>query len=211
MCDGRSDYVHSCSQICRPWCMLCIVISENSGQSIIHYTRVVTIFRTLPVLDIPANIIKIIIIILTVVQWHQTIIIIITRLLGRPQPQMYPPVALNQYTLVNRTHNIIYIYASRPHKHLKITPKLNNMQNMEVIWWTFFQIFVFILGGVLGKRMLNPEVLNCHEDIITLDTYVQQGKTMVTMAGDNKFYIYVKILTSLAIWGPGGGGGGVLE
>ena len=56
--------------------------------------------------------------------------------------------------------------------------------------------------------MLNPEVLNCHEDIITLDTYVQQGKTMVTMAGDNKFYIYVKILTSLAIWGPGGGGGG---
>ena len=47
--------------------------------------------------------------------------------------------------------------------------------------------------------MLNPEVLNCHEDIITLDTYVQQGKTMVTRAGDNKFYIYVKILTSLAI------------
>ena len=35
--------------------------------------------------------------------------------------------------------------------------------------------------------MLNPEVLKCHEDIITLDTYVQQGKTMVTMAGDNKF------------------------
>ena len=53
--------------------------------------------------------------------------------------------------------------------------------------------------------MLNPEVLNCHEDIITLDTYVQ-GKTMVTMAGDNNFYIYVKILTSLAIWGPGEGG-----
>ena len=55
----------------------------------------------------------------------------------------------------------------------------------------FFQIFVFI-SGVLGKRMLNPEVLKCHEDIITLDTYVQQGKTMVTMAGDNKFYIYSK-------------------
>ena len=34
-----------------------------------------------------------------------------TRLLGRPQPQMYPPVALNQYTLVNRTHkHYIYIY-----------------------------------------------------------------------------------------------------
>ena len=51
---------------------------------------------------------------------------------------------------------------------------------MEVIWWTFFQIFVFILG-VLGQRPLNPEVLKCHEDLITLDTYVQQGKTM-----DNK-------------------------
>ena len=50
----------------------------------------------------------------------------ITRLLGRPQPQMYPPVALNQYILVNRTRKH-YIYASRPHKHLKITPKLNNM------------------------------------------------------------------------------------
>ena len=64
-------------------------------------------------------------------------------------------------------------------------------------------IFVFILGGVLGKRTLNPEVLKCHEDRITLDTYVQQGKTM-----HNKFYIYVKTLTSLAKWGPGGGGGG---
>ena len=41
--------------------------------------------------------------------------------------------------------------------------------------------------------MLNPEVLKCHEDLITLDTYVQQGKTM-----DNKFDIYVKTLTSLA-------------
>ena len=51
--------------------------------------------------------------------------------------------------------------------------------------------------------MLNPEVLKCHEDLTTLDTYVQQGKTM-----DIKFYIYVKTLTSLAKWGPGGGGGG---
>ena len=49
--------------------------------------------------------------------------------------------------------------------------------------------------------MLNPEVLMCYEDLITLEAYVQQGKTM-----DNKF-IYVKTLTSLAIWGPGGGGG----
>ena len=31
--------------------------------------------------------------------------------------------------------------------------------------------------------MLNPEVLTCHEDLITLETNVQ-GKTM-----DNKFYI----------------------
>ena len=30
--------------------------------------------------------------------------------------------------------------------------------------------------------MLNPEVLKCHEDLITLDTYEQQGETM-----DNKF------------------------
>ena len=62
------------------------------------------------------------------------------------------------------------------------------------------KIFVFILG-VLGKRPLNPEVLKCHEDLITLDTYVQQGKTM-----DNKSYIYLKTLTSLPKWGPGGGG-----
>ena len=55
--------------------------------------------------------------------------------------------------------------------------------------------------------MLIPEVLKCHEDLITLDTYVQQGKTM----DNNKFYIYVKTLTYLAIiWGPGGGGGGGL-
>ena len=70
---------------------------------------------------------------------------------------------------------------------------------------TICQIFAFILGGgVLEKRTLNPEVLKCHEDLITLDTYVQQGKTM-----DNKFNIYVKTLTSLAKWGPGGGGGGL--
>ena len=64
-----------------------------------------------------------------------------------------------------------------------------------------FSIIFFILGGP-GKCTLNPEVLKCHEDRITLDTYVQQGKSM-----DNKFYIYVKTLTSLAKWGPGGGGG----
>ena len=32
--------------------------------------------------------------------------------------------------------------------------------------------------------MLNPEVLKCHEDLITLETYAQLGKTM-----DNKFFI----------------------
>ena len=101
----------------------------------------------------------------------------LTRLLGRSQPQMYPPVTLNQHTLVNRTHkhyiymlqgptnilkshqsstiykkyvsNLMKIFVKfflkhlwlnggpvgggggasiiRPHKHLKITPKLNNM------------------------------------------------------------------------------------
>ena len=69
-----------------------------------------------------------------------------------------------------------------------------------------FSNFGFHFGGVLGKRMLNPEVLKCHEDLITLDTYEQQGKTM-----DNKFNIYVKISISLAIWGPGEGGGGGLN
>ena len=43
-----------------------------------------------------------------------------TRLLGRPQPQMYPPVALNQYTLVNRTHkHFIYICFQGPTNILK--------------------------------------------------------------------------------------------
>ena len=32
--------------------------------------------------------------------------------------------------------------------------------------------------------MLNQDVLKCHEDLITLETYVQQGITM-----DNKFFI----------------------
>ena len=45
--------------------------------------------------------------------------------------------------------------------------------------------------------MFNPEVLKCHEDLITLETNVQQGITM-----DN-----VKTITSLVNWGPGGGGG----
>ena len=52
------------------------------------------------------------------------------------------------------------------------------------------------------KRMLNPEVLKCHEDLITLDTYVQQGITM-----DNKFFICEHI-NKFGYMGPGVGGGG---
>ena len=57
-----------------------------------------------------------------------------------------------------------------------------------------FSISFFILGGP-GKRTLNPEVLKCHEDRITLDTYVQQGKTM-----DNKFYI-IHVCENINIFG----------
>ena len=64
------------------------------------------------------------------------------RLLGRPQPQMYPPVALNQYTWVNRTHKHFLYMLQGPMKFL----------------------------GVLGNRLLNSEVLKCHEDLITLET-----------------------------------------
>ena len=42
-----------------------------------------------------------------------------TRLLGRPQPQMYPPVALNQYTWVNRTHKHFLYMLQGPMKILK--------------------------------------------------------------------------------------------
>ena len=38
---------------------------------------------------------------------------------------------------------------------------------------TFYILFSF-LGGP-GEAMLNPEVLKCHEDLITLETYVQLG------------------------------------
>ena len=47
--------------------------------------------------------------------------------------------------------------------------------------------------------MLNPEVLMCQEDLITLETYVQQGKTM-----DNKFFICENI-NIFGYLGPGGG------
>ena len=70
-----------------------------------------------------------------------------TRLLGRPQPQMYPPVALNQYTLVNRTHKHYIYMLQGPTNILKSHQSSTICKNIEVIWWTFFQIFVFILGG----------------------------------------------------------------
>ena len=46
--------------------------------------------------------------------------------------------------------------------------------------------------------MLNPEELKCHEDLITLETYVQQGITM-----DSKFFI----CENINIFGYLGGGG----
>ena len=49
--------------------------------------------------------------------------------------------------------------------------------------------------------MLNPEVLKCHEDHITLDTYVQQGITM-----DNKFFICENINIFGYLGARGGGG-----
>ena len=42
-----------------------------------------------------------------------------TRLLGRPQPQMYPPVTLNQYTWVNSTHKHFVYMLQGPMKILK--------------------------------------------------------------------------------------------
>ena len=50
--------------------------------------------------------------------------------------------------------------------------------------------------------MLNPEVLKCHETLITIETYVQLRKTM-----DNKFFIFENI-NIFGYLGPGGGGGG---
>ena len=52
--------------------------------------------------------------------------------------------------------------------------------------------------------MLNPEVLKYHEYFITLETYVQLGKTM-----DNKFFICenINIFGYLGARGRGGGGG----
>ena len=48
--------------------------------------------------------------------------------------------------------------------------------------------------------MLNPEVLKCHEDLITLETYVQLGKTM-----DDKFFICENINIFGYLGARGGG------
>ena len=80
----------------------------------------------------------------------------ITRLLGRPQPQMYPPIALNQYKWVNRTHKhfFIYIYASRPHENFEIdfTPKLSKLSSQHVQYGSnliicYYGNFFLIWGG----------------------------------------------------------------
>ena len=50
--------------------------------------------------------------------------------------------------------------------------------------------------------MLNPEVLKCHEDLITLETYyVQQGITI-----DNTFFICENINIFGCLGAPEGGG-----
>ena len=51
--------------------------------------------------------------------------------------------------------------------------------------------------------MLNPEVLKCHEDLITWRQYAQHGITM-----DNKFFICenMNIFGYLGARGRGGGG-----
>ena len=83
-----------------------------------------------------------------------------TRLLGRPQPQIYPPVALNQYTWVNRTHF-----------NIDFTPKLSSPQhakygsNLMNFFYNLFSIF----GGSWGT-ICWIQVLKCHEDLITLET-----------------------------------------
>ena len=53
--------------------------------------------------------------------------------------------------------------------------------------------------------MLNPEVLKCQEDLITLETKVQQRKTI-----DNKFFICGNI-NIFGYLGAGGWGGGGLQ
>ena len=123
-----------------------------------------------------------------------------TRLLGRPQPQMYPPVARNQYTLVNRTHKH-YIYMLQGPTNILKSHQSSTICKIsdEVIWRNFFQIFVFILGGP-GEAYVESRGIKVLWRPHHTGYICTTRKTM-----DNKFYIYVKTLTSLAKWGPGGG------
>ena len=61
------------------------------------------------------------------------------------------------------------IYASRPHIQFEIDfiPTLNSQQHVK--YGSNLKNFFGGGGGVLGNRMLNPEVLKCHEDFITLE------------------------------------------
>ena len=51
--------------------------------------------------------------------------------------------------------------------------------------------------------MLNLRVQNCVEDLITLQIYIEQGKTM-----NYKVFIYMPQCKYINIYGFGGGGGG---
>ena len=57
------------------------------------------------------------------------------------------------------------------------------------------------------NRMLNPGVPKCDEDLITLEIYVEQGKTI-----NCKFFIYMAQCENINIygyfWGRAGGGDG---
>ena len=61
-----------------------------------------------------------------------------------------------------------------PHANFEIdfTPKLSSQQHVKY-GSNLMKIcyFLFNFWGVLGNRMLNPEVLKCHEDLITLETH----------------------------------------
>ena len=78
----------------------------------------------------------------------------------------------------------------------------NILNHTKAQQYVKYGIFVFILG-VLGKRMLNPEVLKCHEDLNTLDTYMHNKEKQWIIS----FTYMWKQNFFLAIWGPGGGGG----
>ena len=75
-----------------------------------------------------------------------------TRLLGRPQPQMYPPVTLNQYILVNRTHKH-FIYMLQGPTNIDFRPKLSNQQHVKYgsNLMNIFHNFVSIFGGSWGS------------------------------------------------------------